>query len=212
MQTVASREMVTMQRCTMIVQRHVPIAQRNPTTVQRVQTIVLLRYAYRLLRGPDSDRGLDKASARSDEAIARSADRTLRSSRSGLAGETICTRASEPSGANRGSDLSDDGSLRAIRLHDCVIVRSCTTARRGSRSSRRSSATNNASVALHAESPTRSGSFDAMVTPIAALGEAKRHDDNTHRVTRNGDRTARELNRTAQRIDAISRCADQTVA
>jgi hypothetical protein len=51
-----------------------------------------------------------------------------------------------------------------------------------------------------------------MVTPIAALGEAKRHDDGTHRVTRNGDRTARELNRTARtlnctarRIDAISR-------
>jgi hypothetical protein len=89
--TIASHELVTMQRYTMIVprrslivQRHVPIAQPDPPIVQRVETIVQcvetivpLHHGYRLLRGVDRDRPLDKANARSDEAIARSADRAL---------------------------------------------------------------------------------------------------------------------------------------
>src|SRR5678809_1395115 len=81
MQTVASPEPVTMQRCTMIVPRRSLIVQLDATTVQRVEMIaqrvemiVLRRHVYRLLRGADRDGVLHKPNARSDEAIARFAE------------------------------------------------------------------------------------------------------------------------------------------
>jgi hypothetical protein len=224
-QTIALHEMVTMQRCTMIVsrrrlivQRHVPIAQPEPSIVQRVETIVQrvetilpLHHVYRLLREVDRDRLLDKANARSDEAIARSADRARRATEAATLTKRFALVPSEPSGAIRRSDTSSSASLRPIGWHDRVNARSCTPDRRSSPRFRRSSATVSASVALHTESPTWSDSFDALVAPIAAPGEAKRHDHNTHRTTRTGGRTAGEMNRfartlncTARRIDSIS--------
>ena len=69
--TVVPHAMVGVQRCsgivpprTQIVQRHERIAQRNPTTMQRVETIVLLRNVYRLLRRADRDGRGDEANER----------------------------------------------------------------------------------------------------------------------------------------------------
>lgn len=170
--------------------------------VQRVEMIAPLRHVYRLLRRPDRDRSLDKANARSGEAIAWSVDRTLWSSPSGRAGETSCTRGSEPFTAMRGSNASDSESLRPIELCARVNHRSRTLVRRSARSPRRSSAAMRRSVAPHTESPSRSDHSARRVQPIAALGETKRQDVSTHRTARHDHRTAEVPSRTARELES----------
>jgi hypothetical protein len=168
----------------MTVQRWTMIVSRNPTIVHRVETIVPPHRLYKLLRRVDRDGRPVDPNARSGEAIACSANRTLRSQRSGHVGKTICTRDCEPSGAIRGSDAFGEESLPAMKASDVP----------------------------NARSRAQSDSFAATVTPIAALGEAKRRDGTTHcaerndhRVARESNRTAREWNRTARELNRSAR-------